>query len=828
MEQLFLDTPLLLSEIDRFPNIITGVYAAPDGFMEIDLKGKPQPSFNRNFELLIALLKEHSKAEITTYILSDNPKQLERLRTIFEDIKANVNWKGWTISLSEGFIDHYHNIACFTDHQIFERFHKYKTHQKFSRGQAITVKVLKDLNPGDYVTHIDHGVGTFSGLQRLEINGKVQEAVRIMYAGNDILYVNINSLHKISKYAGKEGKVPKIHKLGTDIWNNLKNKTKKKVQDIARDLIMLYAKRKVEKGFPFSKDTYLQNELEASFIYEDTPDQVKATADVKGDMEKPHPMDRLICGDVGFGKTEIAVRAAFKAVTDGKQVAILVPTTILAWQHFKTFAGRLEEFPVKVDFINRFKSSADKKNTLEELKVGKVDIIIGTHALLSKDVKFKDLGLLIIDEEQKFGVTAKEKLKALASEVDTLTLSATPIPRTLKFSLMGARDLSNILTPPPNRQPVTTEVHEFDLKVIKEAIENEVFRGGQVFFVHNKVKDITDICYQIKQLVPGVEVNYAHGQMEGNQLENIMMDFINNKFDVLVSTNIIESGLDIPNANTIIINNAHHIGLSDLHQMRGRVGRSNKKAYCYLISPKKSMLSDDSKRRLQTLEEFSDLGSGFQIAMRDMDIRGAGNLLGSEQSGFIADIGFDMYHKILDEAIQELKFTDFKDLFKEQIEQQTEFVRDCTIETDCEMLIPHNYVANTEERLKLYTELDEITNEVDLQEYAGRLEDRFGKLPQTVEELFDGLRIRWKAKKAGFEKIILKSGKLRCYFLDNPNSPFYETLAFQSIMSNIQKNKRAILKQSGTSFILIFESVWTMRQAQKLLELVVQAEEVLS
>ncbi|HUH74085.1 MAG TPA: transcription-repair coupling factor [Chitinophagales bacterium] len=826
MQQLFLETTTLLSEIDRFPNIITGVYKAPEVYMEIDLKGKPQPSFNRNFELLIALMKEHVKEEITTYILSENPKQLERLRNIFEDIKANVHWKGSTISLSEGFVDHYHNIACFTDHQIFERFHKYKTQQKFSRDQAITVKVLKDLNPGDYVTHIDHGVGVFSGLQRLEINGKVQEAVRIMYSGSDILYVNINSLHKISKYAGKEGKVPKIHKLGSDVWNNLKNKTKKKVKDIARDLILLYAKRKMEKGFPFSKDTYLQNELEASFIYEDTPDQVKATADVKADMEKPHPMDRLICGDVGFGKTEIAVRAAFKAVTDGKQVAILVPTTILAWQHYKTFASRLEEFPVKVDFINRFKSSADKKKTLLELQEGKVDIIIGTHALLSKDVKFKDLGLLIIDEEQKFGVTAKEKLKVMASEIDTLTLSATPIPRTLKFSMMGARDLSNILTAPPNRQPVTTEVHEFDIKVIKEAIENEVFRGGQVFFVHNKVKDITDICYQIKQLVPGVEVNYAHGQMEGNQLENIMMDFINGKFDVLVSTNIIESGLDIPNANTIIINNAHHIGLSDLHQMRGRVGRSNKKAYCYLISPPNSMLSDDSRRRLQTLEEFSDLGSGFQIAMRDMDIRGAGNLLGSEQSGFIADIGFDMYHKILDEAIQELKFTDFKDLFQEQIDKQTEFVRDCTIETDCEMLIPHNYVTNTEERLKLYTELDEITNEVDLQEYAARLEDRFGKLPKTVEELFDGLRIRWKAKKAGFEKIILKNGKLRCYFLENPHSPFYETLAFQHIMSNIQKNKRAILKQSGESLILIFESVWTMRQAQKLLELVIQSEEV--
>lgn len=825
---LFLDEETIEKEIDKFPNIITDVYRAPDGYMEMDVQGKPQPSFNRNFELLISYLKEQDKEGIQTVLLSENHRQLERIRSIFEDIKATVKWTGLTISLSEGFVDMHHQLACFTDHQIFERFHKYKTKQKFSRGQAITVKVLKDLNPGDYVTHIDHGVGVFSGLQRLEINGKIQESVRIKYASNDILYVNINSLHKISKYAGKEGSVPKIHKLGSDAWNNLKNKTKAKVKDIARDLILLYAKRKMEKGFAFSKDTYLQHELEASFIYEDTPDQEKATADVKADMEKAHPMDRLICGDVGFGKTEIAVRAAFKAVTDGKQVAILVPTTILAWQHFKTFSNRLENFPVKVDYINRFKSAKEKKETLKELQEGKVDIIVGTHALLSKDIKFKNIGLLIIDEEQKFGVTAKEKLKAISAEVDTLTLSATPIPRTLKFSLMGARDMSNIMTPPANRQPVTTEVHEFDVKTIKEAIENEVFRGGQVFFVHNRVKDITDICFQIQQLVPGIEVQHAHGQMDGDKLENIMMDFINGKFDVLVSTNIIESGLDIPNANTIIINNAHHIGLSDLHQMRGRVGRSNKKAYCYLISPKKSQLSDDSRRRLQTLEEFSDLGSGFQIAMRDMDIRGAGNLLGSEQSGFIADIGFDMYHKILDEAIQELKYTDFKELFQEQIDKQTEFVRDCTIETDCEMLIPHNYVSNTEERLKLYTELDEITNEVDLEEYATRLTDRFGAMPKSVEELFDGLRIRWKAKKAGFERIILKSGKLRCYFLDNPASPFYETAAFQRIMANIQKNKRAVLKQSGNSLILIFESVWTMNQAQKLLEMVVKEEEAIA
>ncbi|MCO5230947.1 MAG: transcription-repair coupling factor [Chitinophagales bacterium] len=821
IEQLFQNEMAIKGGLEKFPLIISHIYDIPNHYQTINFNGKPQPSFNRNFDLIIDFIKESRKENIQTVLLSDNNRQLERLENIFNDKNAKIEWEGLNISLSKGFIDQFQQTAFFTDHQIFDRFHKYKSRQKYSRDQAINIKALKDLNPGDYITHIDHGVGIFSGLQTLEINGKTQETIRIQYAGSDILYVNINSLHKVTKYAGKEGNVPKIHKLGSDVWSQLKSKTKKKVQEIARELILLYAKRKAEKGFAFSKDTYLQHELEASFIYEDTPDQEKATADVKSDMEKSAPMDRLICGDVGFGKTEVAVRAAFKAVTDGKQVAVLVPTTILAWQHFKTFSNRLSDFPVKVDFINRFKTAKEKKNTLEELEQGKVDIIIGTHALLGKGIKFKDLGLLIIDEEQKFGVSAKEKLKTLSSNVDTLTLTATPIPRTLKFSLMGARDLSNILTPPTNRQPVTTEVHQYDTKIIKEAIENEIYRGGQVFFVHNKVKDIADFAYQIKRLVPNIEVQFAHGQMEGEQLENKMMDFINGKFDVLVSTNIIESGLDIPNANTIIINNAHQFGLSDLHQMRGRVGRSNKKAFCYLIRPKMSMLSTEAQRRLQTLEEFSDLGSGFQIAMRDMDIRGAGNILGSEQSGFIADIGFDMYQKILEEAVQELKYTDFKDIFQEQIDKQTEFVRDCTIETDLEMLIPQSYVSNTDERLKLYTELDEIVDEPELEEYIVRLEDRFGKLPKPVEELFDGLRIRWKAKKAGFERIILKSGKLRCYFIDNPSSPFYESASFSHIMANIQNNKRAVLKQSGNNLILIFESVWTMNQAQKLLDFVV-------
>ncbi len=818
LKQLFSDSSDLNALLKNYAQVITNVYSAPEGYEEIDMQGSPPPSFNRNFDLLADCLNNQSQEGIQNILFSENIKQLERIRHIFEDKQVSVKWDGINISLSEGFIDKQLKLACFTDHQIFERFHRYRTIERFSRDKAITVRALKDLNQGDYVTHIDHGVGVFSGLQRLEIGGKVQETVRIRYAGTDILYVNIQSLHKISKYSGKEGRTPKVHKLGTNTWNNLKNKTKQKVKSIARELIQLYAQRKMKEGFAFSKDTYLQHELEASFIYEDTPDQEKATADVKADMEMPYPMDRLICGDVGFGKTEVALRAAFKAVVDGKQVAVLVPTTILAWQHYKTFSERLKDFPVKVDYVNRFKTGKQKTESLDALKKGATDIIIGTHILLGKKIQFKDLGLLVIDEEQKFGVSAKEKLKQLALGVDTLTLSATPIPRTLKFSLMGARDLSNILTPPPNRQPITTELIRFDRQKIREIIENEVFRGGQVFFVHNRVSDIQTLCANLKSLLPGIDIQFAHGQMDGTKLENIMMDFVEGKFDVLVSTNIIESGLDIENANTIIIHNAHHFGLSDLHQMRGRVGRSNKKAYCYLISPPKSVLTNEAKRRLQTLEEFSDLGSGFQIAMRDMDIRGAGNLLGSEQSGFIADIGYEMYHKILEEAIQELKYSDFKEVFQEQIEQQKEFVKDCTIETDIEMLIPLEYVSNTEERLKLYTELDHLDNEKQLAEFSQQLTDRFGQLPMPVEELFDALRLRWSAKKAGFERVILKSGKLRCYFLENPDSPFYQSSIFQVILSNLQQSGRMHLKQSGESLILTIDSVHTMGQAMKLIE----------
>jgi transcription-repair coupling factor (superfamily II helicase) len=790
----------------------------------IDYKQQPQPSFNRNFDLLIKDLQLNQQEQIHSFISAENPKQLERFEHIFKDKNVAVQFSPLNIALSNGFIDRKLKIVCYTDHQIFERYHKYKTKQGYTRNKAISIKQLKDLNPGDYIVHVDHGVGKFSGLQIVNTNGKEQEMVRIIYKDNDLLYVNINSLHKITKYTGKEGTIPKVHKLGTNVWSNLKQKTKAKVKDIAKELIALYAKRKVQDGFAYRPDTYLQDELEASFIYEDTPDQLKATQDIKQDMEKPHPMDRLICGDVGFGKTEVAVRAAFKAVNDNKQVAILVPTTILAWQHYKTFSKRLEDFPVKVDFINRFKTQKEKTQTLKDVEEGKTDILIGTHAILNKKINYKDLGLLIIDEEQKFGVSAKEKLRQLATHVDTLTLTATPIPRTLKFSLMGARDLSNIMTPPPNRIPITTEVHTFNVEFIKEAIEYEVFRGGQVFFVHNRVKDLHEMEILLRRLMPDIKIKSAHGQLEGDQLEDIMLEFINGEFDVLLSTNIVESGLDIPNANTIIINNAQNFGLSDLHQLRGRVGRGNKKAFCYLLSAPKSTLTPEARKRLQTLEEFSDLGSGFQIALRDMDIRGAGNLLGGEQSGFITDIGFEMYHKILDEAITELKHTEFKEVFKEQIEQQTEFVRDCSIDTDLEMLIPNHYIQNTEERLRVYTQLDELKNEQELQTFTQNIIDRFGKIPKEVSELFDGLRLRWLAKKIGFEKIILKGGKLRCYFIDNEKSPYYESESFNKIMQYIQESKkRCTLKQTGNNLLLTYENVHAMHQAEQLLENIANA-----
>jgi len=777
----------------------------------IQFATEEQPVFNRQFDMLIADLQRRSTQQYTPYIFAENPKQLERLRSIFEDLNAQINFVPLPTAISKGFIDHDKKVLCYTDHQIFQRYHKYKVKQAYTKGKALTMRALRELQPGDYVTHIDHGVGVYSGLQKIDVNGNMQEAIRIIYRDNDVLYVNINSLHKISKYTGKEGTQPKVNKLGSDAWEKLKNKTKKQVKDIASDLIKLYAKRKASQGFQHSADSYLQTELEASFFYEDTPDQSKATADVKRDMEAPSPMDRLVCGDVGFGKTEIAVRAAFKTVGDSKQAAILVPTTILAFQHYQTFKERLHDFPCNVDYVNRFKSTKEKKETLKKLEEGKIDIIIGTHAILGKDVKFKDLGLLIIDEEQKFGVAAKEKLRQLKSNVDTLTLTATPIPRTLQFSLMSARDLSIINTPPPNRQPVHTEVIVFDEHTIRDAIYFETERGGQVYFIHNRVQSLPEMVTLLRNLCPDLEIGMAHGQMEGHKLEEALFDFIDHKYDVLCCTNIVESGVDISNANTIIINNAHQFGLSDLHQLRGRVGRNNKKAFCYLMAPPMSTLPNDSRKRLQTLEQFNELGSGFQIAMRDLDIRGAGNLLGGEQSGFIAEIGFEMYQKILAEAMRELKTSDFKDVFSEDLDRKRDYVSDCTIDTDLEILIPDSYVESITERLSLYTQLDDIEDDDKLNAFATEMQDRFGPIPPQVQELFTTIRCRTIAKELGFEKLILKNEQMRLYFVNNPDSPYFESVTFNHIMSYIQKHtNNARLKQVGKNFMLLVDRVKNM------------------
>ena len=785
----------------------------------IEFNTKEQPAFNRQFDLLIRDLTSWEKKGFQLYLFADNPRQLERLHSIFEDLKAEIHFTPVPTSVHEGFIDEDLKLVCYTDHQIFQRYHKYKVKQAYNKNKALTLRTLRELQPGDYVTHIDHGVGVYSGLQKIEVNGKLQEAVRIIYKDSDILYVNINSLHKISKYTGKEGSVPKVNKLGSDVWQKLKEKTKTKVKEIAFDLIQLYAQRKAQTGFAHSPDNYMQTELEASFIYEDTPDQSKATADVKKDMESPSPMDRLVCGDVGFGKTEVAIRSAFKTCLDGKQAAVLVPTTILAFQHFKTFKDRLKDFPVTVDYVNRFKSAKEKKDTYKRLEEGKIDIIIGTHTILGKEVKFKDLGLLIIDEEQKFGVAHKEKIKTLRTNVDCLTLTATPIPRTLQFSLMGARDLSIINTPPPNRQPIQTEVQVFNEDFIRDAIYYETERGGQAFFIHNRVLGLAEMAAIIQALCPDLSIGFAHGQLEGHVLEERILDFIEKKYDVLVCTNIVESGVDIPNVNTIVVNNAHQFGLSDLHQLRGRVGRSNKKAFCYLLAPPLSTLPNDSRKRLQTLEQHSELGSGFQIAMRDLDIRGAGNMLGGEQSGFMAEIGFEMYQKILDEAIKELKRTEFRNLFKEEITKQENYVQDCTIDTDLEILIPDSYVENITERLSLYTRLDNSETEEELQQFFNELFDRFGPVPKQVVDLFDTVRCRKIAVDLGFEKMILKDEVLKCYFVNKPDSPYFESDVFHKILAFIQtQTNKAKLKQVGKMFMLLIHDIKSMQQILQLLE----------
>ena len=736
----------------------------------------------------------------------------DRLLSILEDIQAKqpdrppIAFSSLCYSIHEGFIDHDLKTAFFTDHQIFERYHRFRLRDGYAGKEVMTLKELYSLTPGDFVTHIDHGIGVFDGLEKIVNNGKEQEAIRLIYKNQDILYVSIHSLHRISKYSGKEGAVPTLNRLGSDSWKKLKARTKSRVKDIAKDLIRLYAERRAAQGFSCLPDTYLQTELEASFIYEDTPDQIRATQDVKKDMEAGFPMDRLICGDVGFGKTEIAVRAAFKMVSESRQVAILVPTTILALQHFKTFSERLKEFPCNINYLNRFKSAKAQKKILEELKSGTLDILIGTHRLLSKDVVFKELGLLIIDEEQKFGVSAKEKIKQLRVNVDTLTLTATPIPRTLQFSLMGARDLSIINTPPPNRFPVQTEIHPFNEVVIREAVRHEVSRGGQVFFVNTRVQNITEVAEMIRRNVPNISVAVAHGQMEGARLERVMTDFIEGDYDVLVATTIIESGLDIPNVNTIIINDAHHYGLSDLHQLRGRVGRSNKKAFCYLLAPPVSTLTDEARKRLRAVEEFADLGSGFNIAMRDLDIRGAGNILGAEQSGFITEIGFDLYQKILNEAVAELKEQEFAALYQD--DRPSEPVKECVIETDLEILIPDRYITHITERLSLYKELDSIEREEELARFQERLADRFGPLPPQTEELIRTIRLRWLARGLGFDKLVLRKGRLAAFFPSDPPPGFFQSEQFSGFIEFIKTHPAFChLKQDHNRLSLVFRDV---------------------
>lgn len=773
---------------------------------------KPQPYFNKNFERIIADIKELATQQIHTHIFSETGKQIERLYAIFADLDKTVQFEPVYKGLSEGYIDLDFKVALYTDHQLFDRYYKYKNATRNKAKGALTLKELSELKPGDFVVHIDHGIGRFSGLEKLEVNGVKQEAVRLIYKNNDLLYVNINSLHKIAKYSGKEGTEPVLHRLGSDTWEKLKSKTKKKVKDIARDLINLYAARKAKPGFAFSPDNYLQTELEASFIYEDTPDQYKASEDVKRDMEQSSPMDRLVCGDVGFGKTEVAVRAAFKAVCDSKQVAVLVPTTILAQQHYKTFRKRLKDFPCNIDYINRFRTNKEQTEIFKKLEEGKIDILIGTHKLVSNKIKFKDLGLLIIDEEQKFGVSVKEKLKQFKVNVDTLTLTATPIPRTLHFSLMGARDLSIINTPPPNRQPVKTELHLFNKELIQEAVEYELQRNGQVFFIHHRVKDIEEVANLIRGVVPYAKVAVAHGQMDGEKLEDVMIKFVEGEFDVLVATTIIESGLDIPNANTIIINNAHMFGLSDLHQMRGRVGRSNKKAFCYLLSPPLSTLSSESTKRLNAIEQFSDLGSGFNVAMRDLDIRGAGNLLGAEQSGFIAEIGFDMYQKILDEALRELKRDEFSDLFAE--EEVDYSSQDCQIESQTELLIPDEYVRSIAERLSLYSELSKIKTEQGLNQFGMMLKDRFGPLPRQVLELLDAVKLKWAALELGLEKVRIEGESIKVWFPADQESLYYSGSLFDGVLKYIGGNPALCkMTQTGKALTATFKHIQDIQEA---------------
>jgi len=813
------------ADINRFTCAEFGVKVFFEKCKTLKYETTHQPIFNKNFDLLAENLIAHQDSGFKNYILSTNVSQTDRLKAIFKDKGFKVDFQPIDFTIHEGFIDNDLKICCYTDHQIFERYHRFQIKTRKAERDSITLKELNKLHQGDWVVHVDHGIGRFAGLVKTEVDGKLQEAIRLTYRDNDVLLVSIHNLHRISKYKGKDGTEPNMSKLGSGAWQKLKDRTKAKVKDIAKDLIELYAQRLQERGFAFSPDSYLQNELEASFIYEDTPDQTKSTIAVKEDMEKEIPMDRLVCGDVGFGKTEIAIRAAFKAVADSKQVAVLVPTTILALQHYKTFSERLKDFPARVEYISRLRKPADVKQVLADTKAGKVDILIGTHKLVGKEVAFKDMGLLIVDEEQKFGVSVKEKLKQLKVNVDTLTLTATPIPRTLQFSMMGARDLSIIQTPPPNRYPIATELHGFNVDIIREAIQYEMARGGQVFFIHNRVSNIYEVEAEIKKIVPGVRTVVGHGQMEGERLEKVMMDFINGEFDVLIATTIIESGLDISNANTIIINHAENFGLSDLHQLRGRVGRSNKKAFCYLLAPPLSTLTAEARRRLKAIEEFSELGSGFNIAMQDLDIRGAGNLLGAEQSGFIADIGFETYHRILNEAILELKQTEFKDIFKDEKEDSSraflnvKFASDCQIDTDLELLFPDKYIQSISERMLLYRELDSIETEEALVQFEAGLVDRFGKLPPESIELIEVVRLRRIAIDLGMEKIILKHQKMVCHFISDPQSQFYQSATFGKVLQYVQTHHQTCrMKEGNNRLSLTFEKIKTVKKAKEVLE----------
>lgn len=807
---------------------------------KVAVQSAPQPVFNKQFDMLIDTLCQYAEKGYRLMVTTANDQQRRRLEKVFAnageyDVLSiargeGLNRRSVTLDAVEflecqvnhGFIDHDEHLLCFTDHEIFERYHKYTVRDMRDTRQALTLKELFELKPGDFVTHVDYGVGRFSGLEKITTNGHTQEVIRLIYKNNDTLYISIHGLHKISRYVGKEGTEPTLNRLGSNTWQVLKQKTKKQVKDIAKDLIALYARRKASKGFAYSADNYLQEQLESSFFYEDTPDQLKATLDVKHDMEESSPMDRLVCGDVGFGKTEVAIRAAFKAVCDSKQVAVLVPNTILAFQHYNTFRDRLQGLPVNVDYLNRFRTTKEKNDILKRLEEGKLDILIGTHAITNKNIKFKDLGLLIIDEEQKFGVSAKEKLRQMKVNVDCLTLTATPIPRTLQFSLMGARDLSVIRTAPPNRQPIQTEVVNFSEEVIRDAIRFEMNRGGQTFFVSNRVENLPEMAGLVSRLVPDARVGMAHGQMDGKAVEATMMQFLQGEIDVLVATALIENGLDIPNANTMIINNAHHFGLSDLHQMRGRVGRSNKKAFCYMLIPSYSILTDEAQKRLRAIEEFSGIGSGLNIAMRDLDIRGAGNILGAEQSGFISDIGYDMYHKILNEAIEELKETDFKELFYQEMEEKKEYVKECVIETDLEVMLPDDYVTSVSERLLLYKELNDLSTDEELEQYRTRLIDRFGPIPRPTEELIQTIAMRRMAKQFGIEKLVLKQRKMVCHFSANQDNPFYKSSNFYTMIRYAQQHPDTLhLRETSERLTLVCDHVGSIRRAmERIAELV--------